>query len=66
MKVLDEPCFFDKIEGCVMQACSFIVTLVHHRLFSPKTTFSFFILLKKAGLFQKESVVSSLYSKLAV
>ena len=33
---LHELSFFDKIEGCVLQGCSFIKTLVHCRLFFLK------------------------------
>ena len=42
-KVLHELSFFDKIQGCVLQGCSFIKALVHYRLFSQKKTFFIFL-----------------------
>ena len=37
---LHELSFFDKIEVCVLQDCSFIETLVHCRFFSQRRKFS--------------------------
>ena len=54
---------FLKTQGCVLQGCNFINTLVHHRFFPQN------ILFKTDSfqyIFQKQSVVSSLYSKVAV
>ena len=53
-KNLHELSFFDKIQGCVLQGCSFIKTLVHCRLFS-QIFFSNFIFCKQLvfGIFSK-------------
>ena len=54
--------FLKKNENCVLQGCNFIKTLAHH-IFFPQN-----ILFKTASfqdIFQKQSVVSSLYSKVA-
>ena len=67
-KALHKVCFFDKIEDCVLQGWNFIKTLVQHRLSSQKKNFFSFIFLKTDSfwyIFQKESVLSSLYSKVA-
>ena len=40
-KVLHELSVFDKIQGCVLQCCSFIKTLLHYILFSQKKTLFF-------------------------
>ena len=42
-KVLHELSSSDKIQGCVLQGCSFIKTLLHYRLFSEKNTFFIFL-----------------------
>ena len=42
-KVLHELSGSDKIQGCVLQGCSFIKTLLHYRLFSEKNTFFIFL-----------------------
>ena len=55
--------FLKKIEDCVLQGYNFIKTLVHYRFFPQN------ILFKTASfqyIFHKQSVVSSLYSKVAV
>ena len=58
-EVIYEHHFFDKIEIYVLQGCNFIITLVHHRIFSRNKDFRYII--------QKEYVVvSSLYSKVSV
>ena len=62
-KALYELQFFEKIEDCVLPGSNFIKTLIHH-VFFPQN-----ISLKTASfqyIFQKQSVVSSLYSKVAV
>ena len=40
-KVLHELSLFDKIQGCVLQYCSFIKTLLHYIFFSQKKTLFF-------------------------
>ena len=62
-KALYELQFFEKIEDCVLPGSNFVKTLIHH-VFFPQN-----ISLKTASfqyIFQKQSVVSSLYSKVAV
>ena len=41
-KALHQLSFFDEIQGCVLQGCSFIKTLVYYRSFSQKKDFIFF------------------------
>ena len=62
-KALHELHFFEKIEDCVRQGFNFIKTLVHH-IFFPQNIFSKTV--SFGCIFQKQSVVSSLYSKVAV
>ena len=58
------PLFWiEKIEDCVLQGCNFIKTLVHH-IFFPQNIF--FKTASFGYIFQKQSVVSCLYSKVAV
>ena len=60
MKALHELRFLEKIDDCILQGCNFIKSLVHH-IFFPQN-----VLFKTASfqyIFQKQSVVSSLYSK---
>ena len=55
-KVLHELSFFDEIQGCVLQVCSFIKTLVHYRLFPQKNTFFIFFKQLVFSIFPKQNL----------
>ena len=57
--------FFDKIEVCVLPACSVIETSPPYTFFLEIKTFSLFKTSFRY-IFQEESVVSFLYMKVAV
>ena len=68
MREWHELCFFDKIEGCALQAAALSKRWPTIDSFSKKI-FPLFILFKAASFrytFQKEYLVSSPYSKVAV
>ena len=48
--------FFDEIQGCVLQVCSFIKTLVHYRIFSQKKTFFIFFKQLVFSIFPKQNL----------
>ena len=56
VNVLHELSFFDKIQGCVLQGCSFIKTLVHFRLVSQKKYFFIFFKQLVFGKFSKKNL----------
>ena len=55
-KVLHEPNLFDKIQGSVLQGCSFIKTLLHYRLFSQKKTLFIFFKQLVFGTFPEQNL----------
>ena len=55
-KVLHELSVSNKIQGCVLQGCSFIKTLLHYRLFSKKKTFLYFFKQQVFGTFPENNL----------
>ena len=63
-KALHELSFFDRIQGCVLQGCGFIKTLLHYRLFYSKKKLSLFFF--KQLVFDTFPEKNILYSNVAV